>query len=77
MMNKTLTTPYKPILESNEDIKHFEQEITNIPIESPPGGSQGTGNNGVANSQTNGGSQNQNEDIDFEGFSFEAKMTSS
>jgi hypothetical protein len=28
--------PYKPILDSNEDTKHFDVEMTNIPLESPP-----------------------------------------
>jgi hypothetical protein len=35
MYDRKLITPYKPILDSQDDTKHFVPEITDIPIESP------------------------------------------
>jgi len=35
MNQKQIPTPYKPILEYRYDTKHFDPEITCIPIESP------------------------------------------
>ena len=37
MLKKKLPTPYKPLLDSNCDTKHFAEEFSNLPIESPPG----------------------------------------
>ena len=36
MLSKTLKTPYKPLLDSTEDTKHFDKHILTIPVESPP-----------------------------------------
>lgn len=36
MLNKSVIPPYTPILDSKMDLKHFDADITNIPIESPP-----------------------------------------
>lgn len=36
MMKKDLRTPYKPLLDSTDDTKHFDQTIVTIPIDSPP-----------------------------------------
>jgi len=44
MMAKKILTPYKPLLDSHDDTKHFDQEICNIPIDSPPGDSYGNQN---------------------------------
>ena len=33
---KQVTPPYTPILDNKVDLKHFDNEITNIPMESPP-----------------------------------------
>jgi len=42
MLMKKIPTPYKPLLDSKLDTKHFDEDICNIPIESPPGeGSNG------------------------------------
>ena len=39
MMKKRMPTPYKPLLDSKDDTKHFDPENFKIPIESPPQGS--------------------------------------
>lgn len=36
MSERSLKPPYVPLLKSNIDLKHFDKNITNIPIESPP-----------------------------------------
>jgi serine/threonine protein kinase len=36
MMRKELGTPYKPILETCDDTKHFDLQTCNLPVESPP-----------------------------------------
>ena len=70
MMQKQITTPYKPILDSNTDTKHFDQEITNIPVESPSQDMNNSGGNCTSSSYIG-------QDDDFDGFSFEAKTISS
>ncbi|CDW75713.1 rps6 protein kinase [Stylonychia lemnae] len=63
MMMKQVQTPYKPLLDRNDDTKHFDQEICNIPIDSPPCDSFGNQYN-----------DNHTEDMnDFDGFSFVAQ----
>eukprot|EP00347_Sterkiella_histriomuscorum_P004331 403360851 len=64
MMLKQLATPYKPILEGKDDTKHFDQDICNMPIDSPVEDSFG-------NQQSDCRSSNLNDD--FEGFSFVAE----
>jgi hypothetical protein len=68
MMAKQQSTPYKPILDSKDDTKHFDQEICNIPIESPPDSLFG-------NQQSDCQGSNPNDD-DFDGFSFVAETLS-
>jgi serine/threonine protein kinase len=36
MYHKLIPAPYKPLLDSKTDTNHFDQEILNMPIESPP-----------------------------------------
>jgi hypothetical protein len=36
MMRKKIPPPYKPQLDCAEDTRHFDTDICNIPIESPP-----------------------------------------
>ena len=45
MMMKKLSTPYKPMLDSKDDTKHFDEEICNIPVESPQKGDQSSSGN--------------------------------
>ncbi len=35
MSKREITPPYIPILDNKTDLKHFDNEITNIPIDSP------------------------------------------
>lgn len=58
-------TPYKPLLDSKDDTKHFDQEICNIPIESPTN----------QNSNENQASSSYIDDMndDFDGFDFVAR----
>jgi serine/threonine protein kinase len=35
MTNKEMRTPYKPLLESTDDTKHFDQDICHLPLNSP------------------------------------------
>ena len=74
MYNKVLAPPYKPILSQKTDIKHFDQEITNIPIESPPDGSQSY-SNGAGNYTSNGVTyiDKDDDDDEYNGFYFEAE----
>lgn len=68
MLQKKLPTPYKPLLDSKYDTKHFAEEFSNIPIESPPGQDGQSGNFNNSNSCCGGEENN-----DFEGFTFEAQ----
>jgi hypothetical protein len=63
MAAREIKPPYIPMLDNKEDLKHFDQEILNIPIESPP--QMGSGESA---------SQRDNEDDndDFRDFSFKA-----
>jgi serum/glucocorticoid-regulated kinase 2 len=36
MMRKRIPTPYKPLLDSKDDTKHFDPEMGNLPVDSPP-----------------------------------------
>jgi hypothetical protein len=63
MKTKQIRAPYKPILESTDDTKHFDPQICEIPIESPQRLS------GKVGESVLGEVENTN---DFEGFSFEA-----
>jgi len=63
MFKKEVPPPYKPKLDSASDIKHFDAEITAIPIESP--------------SQHGSGDMNQSFKDDFDGFSFVANTLTS
>ena len=65
MFNKQIAPPYKPILESNTDTKHFDQEILDMPIESPTNDMGASGGNGTSSYM---------DEDDYNGFSFEAKM---
>jgi serum/glucocorticoid-regulated kinase 2 len=65
MMQKTCKTPYKPLLDSKDDTKHFDRGICEIPIESP-----NTVNSG--NHPQSSGSY-MDEDDEFDGFSFVAQ----
>ena len=68
MYHKQIISPYKPLLDSNTDTKHFDQDILNMPIESPP--QEMKSSPGYANSS------NMDQD-DFDGFSFEAHTITS
>ena len=68
-MQKKLHPPYKPLLDSKVDTKHFDQEICNIPVESPV--TQQSGGN-----RTSGSYMDDCND-DFDGFSFVAKTEQS
>lgn len=59
-MKKRLATPYKPLLDSKDDTKHFDPEMCNIPVDSPPQDS------------SNRASLPEEFSNDFEGFSFVA-----
>ena len=59
-MKKRMATPYKPLLDSKDDTKHFDPENFNIPVDSPP---QGSSNKASMPDEIND---------DFEGFSFVA-----
>lgn len=63
MAQKMCKTPYKPLLDSKDDTKHFDREICDIPIESPK-----TVNSG--NHPASGSYMDDNDD--FDGFSFVA-----
>jgi serine/threonine protein kinase len=41
MLRKEITPPYIPLLDNKTDLKHFDNEITKIPIDSPPFGNSG------------------------------------
>ena len=43
MANRKVTPPYKPLLENLDDLNHFDEEITGLPIESPQGENSGCG----------------------------------
>jgi protein-serine/threonine kinase len=60
MMTKRMLTPYKPLLDSKDDTKHFDPEMANMPLDSPP---QGSSNKASLPDDINN---------DFEGFSFVA-----
>ena len=60
MMTKRMLTPYKPLLDSKDDTKHFDPEMANMPLDSPP---QGSSNRASLPDDINN---------DFEGFSFVA-----
>jgi serine/threonine protein kinase len=36
MANREVVPPYTPMLDNKTDLKHFDHDILNIPIESPP-----------------------------------------
>jgi hypothetical protein len=36
MMKRSVMPPYTPMLDEPMDLKHFDNDIVNIPIESPP-----------------------------------------
>jgi serine/threonine protein kinase len=36
MLSKALKSPYKPLLDSTDDTKHFDKQILSIPVKSPP-----------------------------------------
>ena len=57
LLNKQVSAPYIPIIDSNQDTKHFDPDICSIPVESP---------------LVSSGNQNEQGD-GFDGFSFEAK----
>jgi hypothetical protein len=59
MMKKRLQTPYKPLLDSKDDTKHFDPQMGNIPVDSPP---QESSRASAADDSNN----------DFDGFSFVA-----
>ena len=59
MARKQLKTPYRPHLDSTDDTKHFDSEVLQLPIDSPPLSS------GSRALELDKGD-------DFEGFSFEA-----
>lgn len=69
MMRKQVQTPYKPLLDSKDDTKHFDQEVCNIPIESPA--TQQSGGN-----QASGSFMDDCND-EFDGFSFVAQTVQS
>ncbi len=66
MMQKELRTPYKPMLDSSEDTKHFDNEICNQQIDTPSLSSS------PPLLASNGNNCNQELD-DFDGFTFEAQ----
>ena len=68
-MRKEMKVPYKPMLDCNDDTKHFDTDICKIPIESPSQHSlsQLAGNRMTLSSGGGG------EDDEFDGFTFEAQ----
>ncbi len=63
MYRKEIKTPYKPMLDSIDDTKHFDQDTCNLPIESPPL------NASLLNKAL---SSEKADDDEFDGFTFEA-----
>lgn len=59
MARKQVKTPYRPHLESTEDTKHFDTEILQLPVDSPP---LSSGSRALDLDKAD----------DFDGFSFEA-----
>jgi len=64
MMRKELRTPYKPMLDSSDDTKHFDNDICNTPIESPTQS---------LNALTPPLKVSNEVEDDFDGFTFEAQ----
>lgn len=54
-----MKTPYKPLLDTHDDTKHFDAQTLTIPVESPPGGG--------------GHAAVHEEEEEYEGFTFEAQ----
>ena len=70
LLNKDFPAPYTPILDGQADIRHFDTEITELPIESP-----GQSCSPLVTISPKGHKRDvEDEDDDFKGFSFEAKL---
>jgi serine/threonine protein kinase len=67
MLSKTLKTPYKPLLDSTDDTKHFDKHILSIPVESPPEKAKEQDRARQAATNVAQG------DDEFDGFTFEAQ----
>ncbi len=57
LLSKSLKTPYKPLLDTHDDTKHFDAHTLALPVESPTGG---------------GAQVVQECEEEYEGFTFEA-----
>ncbi len=76
MLKKEMIPPYKPLLDTSDDTKHFDMEIQSIPIESPPHSvdKQGSPPTQVDNNKSNNHFTDNSalDNDEFDGFTFEA-----
>ena len=75
MMKKELRTPYKPMLDSSDDTKHFDSDMCNIPVESPDHSLTNQSPPLLYTQQKQNSTTNEDNPLedDFDGFTFEAQ----